>query len=300
MGRGCTLTVTACSTESMDRFFSIDCDSSFRRGVERLIADGISRPQWCFIASDGETAVGRVGYLQPCIGELRIFGLTLPQHDRDAGTKLLEESLGIMKHSGTARVTCQLHTDELPPYSELLCSQVGMRVVQEKVRFMRDCSVSGAIHQRLRFVSVREAGYELFIRTVRDVTRDTLDRTDAASVTELGEEQAATQYSEELSSIDNAREHWYLAYQGNEVTGLVVPQVLEPGVGAINYIGVVPEQRGRGYVGDLLYHGIGVLQARGCSQVIADIDSQNRPLEDALVKGGFLAEKRILLFELCW
>ena len=48
-------------------------------------------------------------------------------------------------------------------------------------------------------------------------------------------------------------------------------------MGAINYIGVVPEMRGNGYVRDLFARGTAEIQAMGCRRAAAEIDEVNHP-----------------------
>jgi ribosomal protein S18 acetylase RimI-like enzyme len=43
----------------------------------------------------------------------------------------------------------------------------------------------------------------------------------------------------------------------------------------INFIGVVPEHRGKGYVDDLLAEGTATLHAAGAERVRADTDTRN-------------------------
>lgn len=294
------MTVRACDSETIDTFFSIGGGNSFREGVERLFINEASSPSWCFILTEGDACIGRVGYMEISMGELRMFGLRLPLTNMEAGSALLKQSLETMRETGALQVTYQLYDNEFPPGVEKLLEQAGMKFFQKKVSYVRNASPCNYNVNRLVFVPVSETGYDLCITMIRDVTRDTLDKADAVSVSEHGEEEAARRYGELLSAIDNAYEHWYLAYRGSKTVGLVIPQVLEPGAGAINYIGVVPSHRGRGYVQDLLVHGIDVLSSRGCAQITADIDIENRPMEKALIRNGFESVRSMILYKINW
>jgi ribosomal protein S18 acetylase RimI-like enzyme len=55
----------------------------------------------------------------------------------------------------------------------------------------------------------------------------------------------------------------------------------------IAYVGVVPEQRGRGYVDDLLAQAVATLTASGAEVVRADSDIANVPMANAFRRAGF-------------
>ena len=56
----------------------------------------------------------------------------------------------------------------------------------------------------------------------------------------------------------------------------------------INFIGVVPEHRGRGYVDDLLAEGTAALHAAGAERVRADTDTRNLPMALAFRRAGYV------------
>jgi len=84
-----------------------------------------------------------------------------------------------------------------------------------------------------------------------------------------------------------------LAYSRGVFVGLVIPQLFKEQTGAINYIGVDPKQRGKGYVYDLLDKGIVSLFERKVQSILADIDELNFPMEKSLIKTGFVEEKKL-------
>ena len=60
-----------------------------------------------------------------------------------------------------------------------------------------------------------------------------------------------------------------------------------PTPAVINFIGVVPEHRGRGYVDDLLAEGTAALHAAGAEYVRADTDTRNLPMAAAFGRAGY-------------
>ena len=124
------------------------------------------------------------------------------------------------------------------------------------------------------------------------------DKEDEISVLKFGAEEHARNHFNDLKSIDFSPKNWFIAYNEKNIIGLVVPQKFNNEVGAINYIGVIPEERGKGYVIDLLNKGIKNLFKRNVSKIIADIDEQNFPMEKALLESGFKEEKKIWVYDL--
>ena len=59
-----------------------------------------------------------------------------------------------------------------------------------------------------------------------------------------GKEKHARNHFNDLKSIDFSPENWFIAYKNNNIIGLVIPQKFNNEVGSINYIGVIPDERG--------------------------------------------------------
>mgnify|MGYP006275912223 CR=1 FL=1 len=113
-----------------------------------------------------------------------------------------------------------------------------------------------------------------------------------------GAEKAAYNHLKSYKSIDNALNNMFLAYKNDEIIGLIIPQLLKDDLGAINYIGVIPAERGKGYVIDLLDKGIRNLLKRNVNKILADIDVLNFPMENDLKKLGFKQEKKLINYRL--
>ena len=80
---------------------------------------------------------------------------------------------------------------------------------------------------------------------------------------------------------------WQLAYAADgELVGLVMPS-RNPTFAVIGYIGVVPEQRGHGYIDDLLAQATATLAASGASAIRADTDVANLPMAHAFQRAGY-------------
>ncbi|WP_432667474.1 GNAT family N-acetyltransferase [Wukongibacter baidiensis] len=299
--------VYSITEKELNKFASFSQDSTnFGKTVKSLWDDGLSLPKWCFIMEEEGKTVGRIGYWAPSDNKknIYIFGLLLPWERNNAqliGQELLNKSLQVMKMQGAKSVDCQVHSDDDNSFfmSKKIYEAIGMEQIQSKKSFI----ISDRLYEfknenRLFYKSLREVGARLFIKTIQEVTKATLDQEDKLSALNLGVEEAAKDYFSILKSIDYSIDNWYIGYRNNKCIGLIIPQKLKDNVGAINYIGVIPEERGNGYVVDLLNKGIKNLFSRDIGKVIADIDELNFPMENALLKAGFKEKKKILVYRL--
>ncbi|MFO7814504.1 MAG: GNAT family N-acetyltransferase [Halanaerobiales bacterium] len=281
---------------------SANDNPDLKRTVESLWKDGFSKPAWCFVLEE-EKIIGRIGYWASPDNkrEVRIFGLLLPWEREDLltiGEKILTESLQKMKKQGAKYVNYQIHTEEDKPVDTLkqIFKLAGMKQIQAKKRYKLSKKTYESIAKnRLNYKSLKEVGKDLFIEVIKKVTRGTLDKEDELSVSNLGEQKDAKNHLNNLKDIDFSPPNWFVGYKNKEIVGLVVPQKLNKELGTINYIGVVPEKRGHGYVIDLLDKGIKNLFNRNIFNIIADIDRSNFPMENALLKLGFKDEKEIFV-----
>ena len=205
-----------------------------------------------------------------------------------------------MKKQGARSLGCQIHSDE---QSFNLCQElyelIGMKISQTKKRyFINNNLFKNKNDNRLRYKSLEETGKKLFIKILRKVTEGTLDREYKLDIAQQGAEKAAYNHLKSYKSIDNALNNMFLAYKNDEIIGLIIPQLLKDNLGAINYIGVIPAERGKGYVIDLLDKGIRNLLKRNVNKILADIDVLNFPMENALKKVGFRQEKKLINYRL--
>ncbi|MCP4180506.1 MAG: GNAT family N-acetyltransferase [bacterium] len=263
-----------------------------------------SSPDWCFVAEENGKFTGRVVYwtFPSSPGEIKITGLQLPW-DEDfltVGKELLLESLKQMKSKGGRKLEVRSYSGSTPfieKRSELY-TQIGLKLEQEKQAYTLENDFKSIdIPDRLNFRTLGEVGVKSFTEAIKMVTNGTLDREDSLEVKDLGADQAATNYFNILKDIDYNQARWNLAYNSeNKLIGLIVPQKFTDETGAINYIGVLPEYRGKGYVNDLLAKGTSILKTEGIKQIIADIDVKNTPLAKALSRAEYKESKRIWLY----
>lgn len=275
-------------------FANLEGDPDFCEVVQSLWENGKSRPEWCFVIKDQDQVLGRVGFWGE-IGvteSVRGFALFILPDREDfvqIGTTLLSEALNQIMSQGVSRIGSQVNSEtaNFEMYEQIYLA-TGFELNQEKLRYTLDqADYTPVVNKRLQFRLLKDVNEGTYIDAIKVVSRNTLDLDDRKTIEEFGEDEAAKQYFECLKDIDYNPERWKLAYTGDTLVGLVVPQTFNEQVGAINYIGVVPEYRGKGYSLDLLSAGVETLFQEGTKQIIADIDKDNFPLRENLPKIGF-------------
>lgn len=265
----------------------------FAAYVRDLWEHGGSQPERCFVIERGGEIVGRIGYRSG--EEAGYFGLALPWSGDylTVGECLLRESLADLRRAGAQRVERFLtSTWETASQERALLDRLGVSRVQEKVRVTwRDAGQPLDAGDRLVVRTLSEVGEAAFIDVIRRVSAGSLDRLEQLERSVLGEEAYAREYVHVLTSESEPRPDWWLIAdtpQGDRVGHVIVmPFDEEQREGTIGYIGVVPEQRGRGYIHDLLTQGLRVLRAGGMQAVICDTDALNHPMLRAFERQGF-------------
>lgn len=262
--------------------------------VRGFWADGLSTPDQCFVVEDEGKPVGRAFFHHRADSRwFAMFGNHIDQSVDflETGRNLLGTALARLKAVGAAVVEHAIYDiyDPNPERQQKLIESVGFRQYQEKKRYVwKDEGTAVEPPARLRFRPLAEVGEEVFTDAVTRVTEGTLDRDDKADVAKYGLHEAGPRYMALLREIDYKPADWFLGYvPGGQLCGLVVPQRLDDKEGCINYIGVVPEQRGSGYGFDMLVKGTAVLQQRGFKKVVAETDAENRPFHAELERAGY-------------
>lgn len=292
----------------IDRFVSIGLADADQRELKELLLnwwdEGRNKPEWCFIAEENGKLKARVFYAvfpdEP--KDLMVLGLNIQDEKNiiEIGEKLITESLNKMKNYEFNTASQHLYFNPNSHFNEYrdILLNCGFKIIQEKKSYRWHGELIPSESGRLEYKSLKDVGKDIFIDAIKKVTRKTLDRDDILMVEEAGEEKAAEAEFNILKGIDYNEDWWKLAYVNGELAGLIIPQKFSDTDGAINYIGVVPEKRGQGFVDDLLIKGTLILKEYGIEDVMGDIDSNNFPMEQALVSTGYKFKKPELVFKI--
>ena len=269
-----------------------------RAYVDRTIESGAMRPEWCYLASVDGRVVGRAAAwtLPPSDVPLDLVLLDVPWNEPDfrVGAALLRRVLADVRSLGGERVG---HVVDEPPREPFwqddiaariaLLEQVGFRSTRETTRFELRFSDVPPPSTPLTFRDLAAVGEPAFVDAIRLVSDGTLDQEILEERERDGPEGAARLLWDLLVRLRYEPGWWQLAYDAEgALVGLVMP-CANPGAATIGYIGVVPEQRGNGYVDDLMAQVTRTLHAVGYSRIVADTDLQNAPMAAAFARAGY-------------
>lgn len=296
------------SLTGLDAFAALEEEGaeSLATRLRKLEADGLTRPEWWYIMEKGDEPIGRVAYMTDSpleldehgglIGdpplETALVGLWLRWGKDDAiyGPRLLAQTTPQFARFGPpvdARVNSAVH--DHPEKRRRVLEAVGFGIFQEKVGHLwRDTGEPIEQGDRLIFRTLDEVGREDFAAAISLGIADTLDRNDRYFRELVGPERWGEEMLRFLGDGDEAS--WRLAYDTDgQLAGYVMLSAFdEEGVATIAHIGVVPEQRGNRYSTDLLLRASADARERGFREILSDVDVDNQPMLDAMVRAGHL------------
>ena len=138
---------------------------------------------------------------------------------------------------------------------------------------------------RLRFSA--EPDDTVFFDALRRIHSATLDAHALRAIEEGGLDQAAQEELDFFHWCPSPREWWQIAHTPEgDLAGIHIP-AHNPSGPTIGFIGVVPEQRGRGYAYDLLAECTHLLVEQGAEFVSGATDQANFPMAANFAKAGF-------------
>lgn len=165
-------------------------------------------------------------------------------------------------------------------------ASVGLTEELERLRFeWTDDSVTPA--PTTRVVLSPEADDGVMLEVFRLVAGGSLDVETRRGVEARGAEEQAREDIAFYRSMPGERSWWRVAHTlDGELVGVAVPSrsAYGPNVG---YLGVVPAQRGRGYVDDLLAEITRFHADRGATRVTGTTDVTNAPMAAAFARAAY-------------
>jgi RimJ/RimL family protein N-acetyltransferase len=290
--------IRAISASELDQFVAAGQHSlgeaGFAKYIRELWERGSSSPERTFVAEQDGQFIGRILYRGQG-EEVNFTGLSLPW-DGDylfIGQQLFHESLSQLQQDGVHVLEAYITSAwSYHHQAQNLMEQLGLTLVQTKLRYIWQQPLETITpSSRLVFKTLTDIGEEAFTDLIRRATEGTLDRLDQLQIAEMGAEQHAHLYFTLLKSEFEFIPHWWLAAytpEGEAVGHVVgVPFNSHRHEGSIGYIGVVPEQRGKGYVDELLRQSMSVMLQDGMQAFVCDTDSPNIPMQRSFERNGY-------------
>ena len=294
------------TADEVSAFLSLEADparaADQRAYLDRMIAAGAMRREWCHVAHDNAGVVGRFAFWSLPTLDVPIALVLLDIAPRvvsaDDRTEIASALLARAVYDALVGTTPEFgyvldEPEQTPQWQRSPAERAawldtaGFRVARSTSRW----SYSGpppATRNRLTYRTFEEAGEPAVLDALEQVSSATLDARVEAERVRLGGAGEARETLEDLRSLDVMPGWWQLGYDASgELVGLIMP-ARAPAMTTIGYVGVVPSQRGNRYVDDLLAHGTAILRRDVPGmEVRADTDLSNAPMAAAFERAGY-------------
>jgi RimJ/RimL family protein N-acetyltransferase len=270
-----------------------------RRSWTDTLADGYYRPEWSWVARRDGRTVARCAFWGPPDAarpySLDWFELGQEPDRLEIGAALLSAALRELPTDEGGRPEYHIflppgwrETDGVREATEDRLAAAAAAGYEPFIeRFNYTWTPADGLPARSARLVFREVGDEEATAVCRVSCEGTLDGHTARDVARHGLDEAARIMVEDLAEMPSPREWWRAAYTpAGELVGLIVP-ARNPSRAVVGFIAVVPAQRGRGYVDDLLAETTAMLVAEGAAEIGADTDLGNRPMAAAFARAGY-------------
>ncbi|GAB3421699.1 GNAT family N-acetyltransferase [Flindersiella endophytica] len=271
------------------------------RDYEALIEAGEYRPEHTWVAIKDDVVVARACWWAGPDDErpAALDWLEAEPGPRqvELGTKLLLIAHEKMRNDEGARPDYHLFLPsgwrERPDYKAAAEARLeaarnaGLEPFVERLSYRWSAERDG-LPERGDRLEFRPADDAQMLAALRDVLSGTLDAHSRRDVAKHGLDKAAELDLKNLYWFPSPREWWQLAYTASgDLAGLIIP-ARNYSMPTIGYIGVVPAQRGHGYVNDLLAEMAWRLSELAPGEEVgADTDVGNVPMAKAFTRAGF-------------
>jgi RimJ/RimL family protein N-acetyltransferase len=272
----------------------LDEAEELQRVLERSLAAGSTRPEWCWTAWDpaGHAAARHTWWGRP--GLPYPIGLDLRSaEDHDAAVALVvyaRGQLGVLE--ARSEITVPTHRGDSPSairaplVAVLRGAGFGFQVARVTVEWTSS-SPPGPDRHRLSFRPARDLDDDLLLALFVAVGADSLDHGMIVDRARLGADGEARRRLGAVRSYGGEPAWFSVGFTARgEPVGYVVPG-LAGGVPIVAEIGVATAHRGQRYVDDLLAWATDILRTSGAERIVADTDRANSPMRAAFRRADY-------------
>jgi RimJ/RimL family protein N-acetyltransferase len=261
--------------------------------LETLLEQRCTRPEWVIV--DGQS---------------RAVLWTLPGGEVPSHVVLIEtewedpelragRALMTRVHELAARLGAEElgHTIDSPPVAPqhqehpeariALLEATGYALVRDGLRWLLTAPETVAADGPLTFRTLPDVGEDAFVDAIAATFTGTPDAELTLDIESHGAREAARRYLEDHKALDHRPEWFELGYAGEELAGVIMG-ARNPTSAVVAYVGVVPEQRGRGYAPALVRRGTQRLAAAGATEIRGDCDRDNVAMARAFERTGYV------------
>jgi ribosomal protein S18 acetylase RimI-like enzyme len=302
--RGVVTFVTA-EEASLDAFLSVSEETrhqeSLREYVESLVRQQCTTPGWCVIGLRAGKPTARAALWAlpklPVPTDIVLIDTEWSEEDLSVGRELLARVHELAGELGAEGLSHSLDSPpQAPQYQEnedariRLLEASGYGLLRDGLRWTY--SGGGAsrdepsVHS-LAFRTVSEVGEDAFVEAIAATYDGTLDSWISRSIEERGTLGAAKADFLDYQGLEHQPQWWELAYTADGGLAGVSMAAKNPSTAVIAYVGVVPEQRGRGLARVLVDRGTERLLEGGAGEIRGDCDQDNVGMVKAFERAGF-------------
>jgi RimJ/RimL family protein N-acetyltransferase len=289
---------------SMDEFLSVSAASPYQQELRdyagSLLEQRCTKPEWCLLALEAGAPAARAALWALPGREVPTDSVLIESDWSDerlaAGHELLTRLHELAVRHGAEGLN---HSVDSPPaapqYQEneeariRLLTGSGYELLRDGLRWRYSAATAhDAAHESsLVFRTLPEVGDDAFVAAIASTYDGTRDSWIGQEIQEHGTEEAARRDFLDQQAMEYQPEWWELAYTGDGALVGVIMAARNPSVAVISYVGVVPEQRGRGFAPQLVRRGTERLLSSGADEIRGDCDLDNVGMVKAFERAGY-------------
>jgi RimJ/RimL family protein N-acetyltransferase len=290
--------------ESLDAFLSTSADSPYQQQLqdyaESLLQQECTRPDWCLLALQAGAPVARAALW--AMPRQRVpTDVVLIDTDWDEEKLATGQAVLARVHELAARLGADAlsHSVDSPPgapqYQDnaeariRLLEGAGYELLRDGLRW----TYAGSASQRARpgysldFRPLPDVGADAFVNAIAATYEGTRDSWITRSIDERGRLGAAHADFLDYQGMEHLPGWWELAYVDDGALAGVTMAARNPSTAVIAYVGVVPDQRGRGLATELVRRGTERLLEGGATEIRGDCDRDNVGMVRAFERAGY-------------
>jgi ribosomal protein S18 acetylase RimI-like enzyme len=301
--RGKLAFVTA-EEASVDAFLSTSTASPYqeqlREYLESLLRQRCTKPDWCLLGMEDGAPVARAAFWampdRPVPTDVVLIDADWSDADLSAPRAVLTRAHELASELGAGSLSHSVDSPPGPPQYQdnedarvRLLDDCGYELLRDGLRwrFLPSPSREAEQESSLSFRKLTEVGEDVFVEAIASTYQGTRDSWINRTMEEHGVSGAARADFLDYQGMEHLPEWWELAYtEGGALAGVIMA-ARNPSTAVIAYVGVVPDQRGRGLAPELVRRGTERLLNAGAEEIRGDCDRDNVGMVKAFERAGY-------------
>jgi ribosomal protein S18 acetylase RimI-like enzyme len=288
---------------SMEAFLSVSEGSQYqsqlREYAESLHEGRFTKPEWCLLGLEAGKPVARAALWalpgQAVPTDIVLIDADWSDEELAAGQALLTQVHELAEGLGAHALTHHVDSPPgAPQYQENEEARIRL-LVESGYELLRDglrWRYSGSPAQEsspapLVFRALPDVGEDAFVDALALTYQGTRDSWITQGIEEHGPHGAARADFLDYQGMEHLPEWWELAYTDDGALAGVIMAARNPSSAVIAFVGVVPEQRGRGLAPRLVRRGTEQLLESGADEIRGDCDLDNVGMVKAFERAGY-------------